>query len=276
MKSEIKQRSETKWFAGVIGCVALGATLLSPSSALALVPWTNYFQSFDSGEDWGGTTVQHASGTFGIPSSAGTGFGLVTPTGGSYPGFVNHGKSNTLSVAGQESPGRVFSTADLYLDTASGTSGQAFRFYHQNWWANAGNGTVVLALGTKTATGWSMQLADFFGSSASVNVTDTGWYTFKNVFEDNGFGYWKHTAQLIKKADGSTVLSQANNYNGYASQAITNYAGWIQMGFSLMDNINNPGAGYSGIAIDEVSIVPEPTVATLLTVTGVFLLRRKP
>jgi hypothetical protein len=273
MKNEIKQRSETKWIAGII--VALGAILLSPSSALALYPWTNYFQGFETGEDWAGTTTQHASGTFGITAATGNGFGLVSPTGFSYPGSVNHGISNAAFLAGIESPGRTFTSGDLYFDMDAGTVGQQFYWYNQLWHANATDSTAVLAIGTKSASGWSVLLADFFGSTGSFSITGTGWYTFRNVWEDNGFGYWKHTAQLVRKTDSTVVLTQANNYNGYASQLITNYAGWIQAGIATMDAISNPSAGYSGIAIDNVSFVPEPASVSLLALGGLLLLRRK-
>ncbi len=277
MKNEIKQRSETKWIAGVIGCVALGATLLSPSSALASAPWTNYFEGFETGVGiWGGTTVQKASGTYGITAASGSYYGLVTPTGSSYPGYVNANEHPQYTYTSDiQFPGRLDAAVDLYLDMNSGTTGQQWLWYFTDFYGNGANNSPVNLVATKTATGWDMLLGDWYGSSSSVNVTDTGWYRMQTRFYDNGNGYLAEQSQFVRRSDGSTVVSLASDYNLYAPAAINNFSGWVQAGFSLMGAITNTVAGYEGVAFDNVNIVPEPTAAALFAVGGLLLLRRK-
>jgi hypothetical protein len=157
----------------------------------------------------------------------------------------------------------------------SGTIGQVWVWRWGSFWGNGADNSPSVVVGTKTATGWDMQLGDIFSASSHSNVTDTGWYTIQTRFYDDGSGYLAEESKFVRRSDGSTVLTNGHDYFGYAPGAITNFSGWVQAGFSYMDPITNSVAGYAGVAFDNVNIVPEPTAVALLAVGSLLLLRRK-
>ncbi len=263
-----------RWTVVALGA-GLGAMLLSGPEALALAPWTNYFEGFETGNGgfWG-TTAQEASGTYGIPAAWGNYYALVTPSGGSYPGGINVNKSPTNWAAAVEFPGVLTAKVDLYLDMNSGTTGQQWVWFFADCYPNGADSDQRALFATKSASGWSMFFGNYFGASSSVTLTNTGWYTYQTMYYGDGFGYMADQSRLTRKSDGATMLVGGSDFYGYPARAITNFSGWVQTGFEAMDNIQNPTAGYSGVAFDNVSMVPEPQALGLMAIGGLLCFRK--
>jgi hypothetical protein len=238
--------------ATLLGC------LVGSMHALAATPWTNYVEGFETDIGiWGGTTKRIASGTYGIKAAAGAYYALATSTGEKYPAVANVHITPGQYASDMEFPGAILASVDLYLDMKSGTDGQKFTFGFDSFYSNGTNNTQVALHAVKAASGWTVMLSDYSGSSATVTVTDTGWYTFQNRFYDNGRGFMADESKVIKKSDSSTVVSLAHDYQDVPSQAIKHFSGWVQVNFSVLEAIQNKAAGCEGIAFDNVSVVSD-------------------
>lgn len=202
--------------------------ILVGASAIALMIGTaitapvfaaNFFQGFEVNTDgWfsiGGTITRVASGTDGIASADGS-FHAKVAVGADFTGvFTQWGGYEGIFPAN----GYV-TQVDVYVDMAENpTLGTDKRFDFSSA-INTTNPNIhrrdfIFHLGTdplvagqwkasvsNNAPGWPSNPA-----RSPVSITQTGWYTLKSTFTDNGSGVLTVNMEVIKKSDSSVVGS---------------------------------------------------------------------
>ena len=116
------------------------------------------------------------------------------------------------------------------------------------------------------------------GSFPSLNITKSGWYTFKTTFEDAG-GYVGNTLSVLD-ANGNVIGSAFNDPANYGATPPapplqfsdlqgTNYGDWT--------TVWSNGFANDTLAIDDVTVgtVPEPGTLSLIGIGCAAFLRRR-
>ncbi|HPF41284.1 MAG TPA: PEP-CTERM sorting domain-containing protein [Phycisphaerae bacterium] len=233
--------------------------------------WQNYV---------GGDIQRVASGTAGITSSAGTGHGILTNLSVQPDVFNNPslGASSPYTRFGGYSTsfgGGYTASLDVYLDTGW-TAGQGFDY------SVAANGTDnahkrdfifhVGVVGGQLMVNASNNSDYNYNSFKLINenagnkhvVAASGWYTLEHVFYDNA-GLLSVDFNL-RDSGGSLLWSVTRG--GNPADMIPSVIGGNRYGWFTYNNID-------GLAIDNVSLVPEPSSIALLLIGGVATLRRR-
>lgn len=242
------QQWGSKLFSAALAVVLLISIVFAPQAAYAA---TAYSQNFEAGvTDWTATT-QTASGTNGIASS-----------GGSFHGTVTSGAFTRWDGYENAFPANGYTTSlDVYLDMAlaDGTDKRLDFTSAINTPAGAHRRDFIMHLGTNPAIpgqwaasasnnspGWPLNPA-----RSSQAITQTGWYTIKHEFKNNGSGVLAVTISLVKTGGatvGSWVLSDSSDVIG--STVGGHRYGW----FPLLQ--------FPSLAVDNASLVTAaiPTV----------------
>ncbi len=215
-QGDINTKSKTQKF--IIGAAALAfaaALALSTGGANAVAFYSNGFEVDTSG--WfsnGGTITRVASGANGVPSADGsfhaevtdmTDFGGVFTRWGGYEStFPTNGYVTQVDVYVNMSENTTIGTDKRFdfssaINNPTGSHRRDFIFHL---------GTDPLATGqwkasvSNNAPGWPSN-----PGRSPETITDTGWYTLKSTFEDNGGGVLAVDMDVIKKSDSSVVGS---------------------------------------------------------------------
>ena len=258
----------------VVGAVTLVATLFTIGASAAAPP-APYANGFESAEDVGATdqamfnVTQVVTGTDGI-TSAGGGHHAVANVGGESKYTRYGGYSTTFPAAGYTT------SADIYLDTAASTGGNDLRFD----WSSAistPNGDhrrdFVFNVGTNGTGGFVMSASNNAGRSGAnpanpgrspITITESGWYTFKHDFQDNGSDVLTVEMTVSKLGSptpsGTWTLSDPSDLIG-ATVGGNRYGFLASNELPLaLDNITRSG----------IVVAPTPTCQEVITSLGTF------
>jgi hypothetical protein len=191
---------------------ALTLTLVSQIPASAASSFSNGFESNTDG--WfpnGGTITRVSSGTNGVASADGA-YHAEVSVGSDFSGVFTRwgGYENTFPTGGYETD------VDIYLDMNENTSTGTDKTFDYSSAINQPNGDhrrdFIFSVGTDPTT------PDQFIMSASNNapgwpsnpgrdpfiIDQTGWYTFRHIFQDNGSGVLQ-VAMEVLDSDGNVL-----------------------------------------------------------------------
>jgi hypothetical protein len=218
------------------------------------------------------TIVANGGGALGLTAASGTHYAEITNTNDTYqaPGYgesvytdYGYGRNGDTSGPGVATGGAFYESTAYYINTdwAAAANAGVPAFWIDSTpdsdpsYSNESN-FQVFAPGTGTVG------VGFIGTAPTVNITSSGWYTFKTTFEDGAGGDVLDVLSVLNST--GTVLGSYNYQSTmpYADLDGTNYGDWTtvwQNGFGA----TNPG-GLNGAAntlgIDDVEVGTLATV----------------
>ncbi len=205
------------------------------------------------------TAVPSGGGTLGLTAAHGGNYGEITNS-LTTPTQAGYGSSVYTRYGSVVTGGAFYESTAYYIDTAWGAGGfwidttpksdpsyddeTNFRL------SSNGLGTVNVQL-----VGYETALPD--GSFPSLNISNSGWYTFKTTFEDSG-GFVKNVLSVLD-AGGSTIASASQvSTMPYAALIGPSYGDWTtvwQNGFA------NDVIGIDDVEVGTLTSVPLPSSA---------------
>ncbi len=242
------------------------------ATSLIAQPVVPFFDGFENG-DLG--TFNSYNSTYTITGTSGG----VSPATGSYMAVVD---SSTASPTGvytyfggkaDEFGGGFTGSMDIYVDVTD--SGYAFDLsfaatkqdnnHLRDFIFHVGmvNGSMLVTGSNNTDAVFNPYLLTNPDSNNSYTIGASGWYTFQADFYDHGDGTLAVDLNLINSAGGLLWTETRNTSADLISTIVGgNRYGW----FTFIDT--------DALAIDNVTMVPEPATMGLLSL-GALVLRRK-
>ncbi|WP_283805466.1 tandem-95 repeat protein [Tardiphaga sp. OK246] len=214
---------------------------------------------FVDGGDYGHLVIK-ASGTDGIVTKTHSGnYALVTQTADESAPFTRFGGYDSTFDGGFKA------SVDIYLDPSKIGTNEGFDYSVA---VNKADGSFLrdfifhvtkdpsghIFIGASNNTGFDPQLN--LGSGLHGDVTAAGWYTFTQMFHDDGTGHLA-VDMIVRDASGAVVFSQTIVSGDLISDAGGHRYGW----FTNVDVAN-------GIAIDNVTLTQHNDSTSATSVSG--------
>jgi len=281
--------------------IVLGITVLLWIASAVTHAGVLYFNGFEAGDPgtadfYDSTTNAQGADITIVPSGGGT-LHLTAPGGGHYAEITNvhdtyqnpgYGESVSTDYGYQANGGTFTGNNPNGPGVASNAFYESTAYYIDTTWAaaSANNNYQGFWIDTtpfsdpnfKDETNFriadtgngqiGVQMVGLNGSG-STTITQSGWYTFKTTFENDGSGNVLNNMS-VSDSLGNTIGSfAADSSLPYADLGGTNYGDWTtvwQNGFA------NDVLGIDNV---EVGTVPEPGTLSLIGVGAFAMLRRK-